>query len=99
MLRWTVLVRRAAGEANVSRVRRGNAWCGFALALGVAAAPLHPWLTAARATLRAALPRLVRVRYKRGLGAFANLQWRGPWTEMRSLYALRSARRHLPDTG
>ena len=42
MLRWTVLVWRAAGEANV----RGAAWCGFALAFGVAAAPLHPWLTA-----------------------------------------------------
>ena len=36
MLRWTVLVWRAAGESNV----RGAAWCGSALAFGVAAAPL-----------------------------------------------------------
>jgi len=67
MLRWTVLVWRAAGEANV----RGAAWCGSALAFGVAAAPLHPWLTAAGF----ALLYLGWYAYKRGLGTFANLQW------------------------
>ena len=67
MLRWTVLVWRAAGEANV----RGAAWCGFALAFGAAVAPLHPWLTAAGF----ALLYLGWYAYKRGLGTFANLQW------------------------
>ena len=83
MLRWTVLVWRAAGESNV----RGAAWCGFALALGVAAAPLHTWLTAAGF----ALLYLGWYAYKRGLSTFANLQWDMLLLEVGVLCALLAA--------
>lgn len=83
MVRWTLFVWRTAGEANV----RAAAWCGFALALGMAAAPLHPWLTAAGYSLLY----LGWYVYKRGLGAFANLQWDMLLLEVGMLCALLAA--------